>query len=87
MWTYTHAEGCSIAGGEVYRGTAIAELEPAYVYSDLCGGKLWAFDVASGRNEVLVEGLEQVVAVRTGQDGELYVLQHGGAISKLVSGA
>ena len=34
VWTYTHAEGCSISGGEVYRGTAIAELEPAYVYSD-----------------------------------------------------
>ncbi len=86
VWTYSHAEGCSIAGGEVYRGAAIAELAPAYVFSDLCSGKLWAFDVASGRNETLVDGLSEVVAVRTGPDGELYVLQHGGAVSKLVQG-
>lgn len=86
VWMYTHAEGCSISGGEVYRGTAIAGLTPAYVYSDLCGGTVWAFDVTSGRNEVLVDGLEQVVAVRTGPDGELYVLQHGGAVGKLVQG-
>ena len=86
VWTYSHAEGCSIAGGEVYRGTAIAELAPAYVYSDLCSGKLWAFDLASGRNETLVDGLAEVVAVRTGPDGELYVLAHGGTVSKLVQG-
>ncbi len=86
VWTYTHAEGCSIAGGEVYRGTAIAELQPAYVYGDYCGGALWAFDLASGRNEQLVNGLSQVAAVRTGPDGELYVLQQSGTVSKLVQG-
>ena len=86
VWTYSHAEGCSIAGGEVYRGTAIAELAPAYVYSDLCSGRVWAFDLASARNETLVDGLSEVVAVRTGPDGELYVLQHGGTVSKLVQG-
>ncbi len=86
VWTYTHDEGCSISGGEVYRGTAIAELQPAYVYSDYCAGTLWAFDLASGRNETLVDGLDQVAAVRTGPDGELYVLQRSGSVSKLVPG-
>jgi glucose/arabinose dehydrogenase len=86
VWTYTHAEGCSISGGEVYRGTAIAGLQPAYVYSDYCGGKLWAFDLASGRNAVLAEGLNETASVRTGPDGELYVLQVSGSVSKIVPG-
>jgi glucose/arabinose dehydrogenase len=86
VWTYTHAEGCSISGGAVYRGTVIPGLAPAYVYSDYCGGKLWAFDLASGRNVVLKEGLDQVSAVRTGPDGELYVLEHSGAVSTLIPG-
>jgi glucose/arabinose dehydrogenase len=86
VWTYTHAEGCSVSGGEVYRGAAIAELQPAYVYGDYCAGTLWAFDLASGRNEVLVDGLDQTSAVRTGPDGELYVLDRAGTVSKLVPG-
>jgi glucose/arabinose dehydrogenase len=84
VWTYTHADGCSISGGEVYRGTAVAELQPAYVYSDYCGGKLWAFDLASGRNEQLLDGLDQVASIRTGPDGELYVLQLPGSVSRVV---
>jgi len=86
VWTYTHDEGCSISGGEVYRGTAIAGLQPAYVYSDYCGGELWAFDLASGRNEQLLDGLVQVASIRTGPDGELYVLQQSGTVSKVVQG-
>jgi glucose/arabinose dehydrogenase len=86
VWTYTHAEGCSISGGAVYRGTVIPGLAPAYVYGDYCFGTVWAFDLASGRNVVLVEGLAAVSAVRTGPDGELYVLERSGAVSRLVPG-
>jgi glucose/arabinose dehydrogenase len=86
VWTYTHDEGCSISGGAVYRGTVIAGLAPAYVYSDYCAGMVWAFDLASGRNVVLVEGLDDVSSVRTGPDGELYVLERSGTISKLIPG-
>ena len=55
--TYEHGDdGCSISGGAVYRGAAIPELAPAYVYSDYCSGKLWALDLAGGRNLLLREG-------------------------------
>jgi glucose/arabinose dehydrogenase len=82
---YDHSLGCSISGGEVYRGTAIAELAPAYVYSDHCSGTLWAFDAAGGRNLELGE-FENVAAVRSGPDGELYVLEAGGNVYRLVQG-
>ena len=69
-----------------YRGTAIADLAPAYVYSDYCSGTVWALDLAGGRNLTLLEGFSDVTAVRAGPDGELYVLEAGGAVYRLVPG-
>jgi len=82
--TYSHDDGCSISGGVPYRGSAIAELEPAYVYSDFCTGTIWALDLSGSRNLTLLEGFEGVTAVRTGPDGELYVLERGGDIHRLI---
>ncbi|MEJ7800621.1 MAG: PQQ-dependent sugar dehydrogenase [Ilumatobacter sp.] len=84
--TYQHGDdGCSISGGAPYRGTAIGELEPAYVYSDFCSGKLWALDLAGGRNLTLLDGLDSVSSVREGPDGELYILQLTGSVLRLVT--
>jgi hypothetical protein len=83
--TYRHgADGCSVTGGEPYRGTAIPELAPAFVYSDYCSGIVWALDLAGVRNLVLLDGFEGVTAIRADAAGELYVLEAGGAISQLV---
>ncbi len=85
--TYLHGDdGCSISGGVPYRGTAIPELEPAYVYSDYCSGKVWALDLAGGRNLSLLDGFHSVSAVRAGPDGELYVLELTGKLYRLVAG-
>ena len=70
----------------MYRGTAIAGLAPAYVYGDYCSGTVWAFDLASGRNVCSSREFGRVTAVRAGPDGELYVLEHAGAVSRLVPG-
>ena len=40
---YSHNQGCSITGGYVYRGTAIAGLAGTYFYSDFCQGTLASF--------------------------------------------
>ncbi|MCB0965668.1 MAG: PQQ-dependent sugar dehydrogenase [Ilumatobacter sp.] len=83
--TYEHSTGgCSISGGAVYRGSAVPGLEPAYVYSDYCAGTVWALDLAGQRNLTLVDGLDTVVAVRRGPDGELYVVQASGAVSRII---
>ena len=36
--TYTHADGCAVIGGYVYRGSAIPALAGTYFYSDDCSG-------------------------------------------------
>jgi glucose/arabinose dehydrogenase len=84
--TYSHADGCSISGGVPYRGTAIPELEPAYVYSDYCTSTIWALDLEGGRNLTLLEGFDSVSAVRAGPDGELYVLERSGTVHRLTAG-
>ena len=85
--TYRHGtDGCSITGGVPYRGDAIPELAPAFVYSDFCSGILWALDLAGGRNLTLMTGFQSVSAVRAGPDGELYVLERSGTVYRIVPG-
>jgi glucose/arabinose dehydrogenase len=84
---YDHGDdGCSVSGGAVYRGSAIAGLTPAYVYSDYCSGKLWALDLAGTRNLTLLEGFDGVTSVDRGPTGELYVSEQSGTIHRLVPG-
>ncbi len=43
--TYLHSEGgCSITGGEVYRGPALPFLKGSYVFGDYCAGRVVALD-------------------------------------------
>ena len=85
--TYEHgSDGCSVSGGVPYHGVAIPELEPAYVYSDYCSGKLWAYDQAGQRNLLLLDQLGSVSSVRAGPDGEIYILELGGRVSRLSPG-
>ena len=51
---YTHADGCTVVGGYVYRGTADPQLAGAYVYADYCSGTVWAIDAADLGEPTLV---------------------------------
>ena len=55
------------------------------MYSDYCSGIVWALDLAGGRNLTLLDGFDRVTAIRVGPDGELYVLELGGRLSRLVA--
>lgn len=85
--TYRHGpDGCSISGGEPYRGNDIPGLSGAFVHSDYCSGRLWALDLGIGRHILLADGLSEVTAVRADDAGELYVLEAGGRILRLSAG-
>jgi glucose/arabinose dehydrogenase len=85
----TDPPNCSVTGGFVYRGQAIAALRGAYVYSDYCGGAIWGLRHDGSRvteQATLAGGSFPVSSFAQGLDGELYVLQYGssGGIYKLV---
>ena len=86
--TYGHDEGCSITGGHVSRGDALAALRGAYVFADYCAAELRAALVRDGelvderRLGVSVPG-GQVVSFGEGPDGELYVLSLAGEVLRI----
>lgn len=92
---YSHAEGITVIGGYVYRGTAIPEMVGHYFYSDLRSDWIRTFRYADGE---VVEHYDWSRAVEIPWDfwsvfsfgvdghGELYVLAPAGAgaIHKIV---
>jgi cysteine-rich repeat protein len=88
--TYTHAIGCSITGGYVYRGCAMPDLQGTYFYSDICSGFVKTFKGVSGgvaQNQADVSadvapggGLSIGGVSSFGEDarGEMYIVDYGG---------
>lgn len=81
---YSHAEGCSVTGGYVYRGRELPDWQGVYLYGDYCSGALWGLLDGSGAAPLFQTGFR----ISTfGQDdaGELYVSDYGsGRIYRLV---
>ena len=80
---YTHAKGCSITGGYVYRGTRAPALAGRYVYADFCSGQVWSLRGGptaggSAREENgLGVSLSNVTSFGESLNGDLYVLANG----------
>ncbi len=86
---YSHREGCSVTGGYVYRGSSIPELQGHYFYADFCQGWVRSFRHTGGA--VTDEASWPMLSpggpiVSFGEDsaGELYVLQAGGGVFRIV---
>ena len=78
--------GCSVTGGDVYRGSAIPALVGWYVYADYCSGRVWALDAAAALAGGSVETIlvmssgRALSSIAEGPDGELYATDHNGAL-------
>jgi glucose/arabinose dehydrogenase len=90
---YDHNTGCSVTGGEVYRGTAIPELDGVYFYADYCTAILRSFRWANGKvyqhwnwKPVLDPDYKLSTIASFGLDarGELYIVSLDGPIYQLV---
>ena len=85
---YTHADGCSITGGYVYRGTRIPEIAGRYFYTDYCNGWLRSFRFVNGAatssREWPVARLNNPTSFGEDSSGELYVTLSGGSVMRLV---
>lgn len=80
---YTHARGCSVTGGYVYRGKAIPRLVGRYVYGDYCSGTIWSIPVTGGEPRVEPIRVESLVSFGEDLRGELYAVAHGGTIFRV----
>jgi len=86
---YSHAQGCSITGGFVYRGTAVPALAGRYVYSDYCAGFVRSAAVVPGSRTSTRRLAAAGTNISTfGEDeaGELYIADQGsGTLSRLTA--
>lgn len=84
---YSHDFGCSITGGYVYRGSKIAPLQGVYLYGDYCSGTIWGFNADSKgvvTGQVILESELNISSFAEDNDGEIYVVDLGGKIYRLV---
>lgn len=85
---YSHAGGCSVIGGYVYRGGAIPALQGHYFYGDFCQGWVRSFRYAGGSvtDETSWPTLSPGSILSFGEDsaGELYVLNAAGGVFRIV---
>ena len=94
---YGHDVGCTIIGGDVYRGALQPILVGGYLFGDYCSGRLWAIPAAVVAGGGPAPGLLDPVRVGTaggglagfGEDaaGELYAANLDGTISRVVATA
>ena len=81
---YVHTRGrCSVTGGYVYRGSLGTLPAGVYVYGDFCSGEIF---VANGDTQaVLIFTAINISSFGEDEQGELYVVDWGGTVSRLES--
>ena len=90
LFVYDHGDGrCSVTGGTVARGEAVADLAGWYLFGDYCSGQIWALDPTAPPTEPRVEEiarLEVLVALAESPEGEMYAVANGGIVARLIPG-
>jgi glucose/arabinose dehydrogenase len=88
---YTHADGCAVIGGVVYRGCRLPGYAGTYFYSDYCSAFVRSFRLANGQateardwTGQLGRGLDRPTSFGTDADGEVYIVDQDGEIYKIV---
>ncbi|NLF38852.1 PQQ-dependent sugar dehydrogenase [bacterium] len=91
---YTHGDGFSITGGNVYRGNAIPDLTGTYFFADYGSTQIWSFrytgvvtDFTNRSSELQAGGggiVRTIVSFGEDAEGEIYICSLGGAVHKIV---
>jgi uncharacterized repeat protein (TIGR03806 family) len=83
---YSHAQGISITGGYVYRGSAIPALAGRYVFGDFGSGRIWHVARDTPPTLQVTSGFDSGLSIASfAQDhaGEMYVVDFGGTLQQL----
>jgi glucose/arabinose dehydrogenase len=65
VFTFSHDEGCSITGGDVYRGN-IKDLDSKYLFTDFCNGDLYSLDLTNNKVNKFFETESAISNLSTG---------------------
>lgn len=83
VFDYSHAFGCSVTGGVIYRGEAIPDLQAVYLFGDWCSGRVWGLwrdrEFAWQTRELMKTDLP-ISSFGEDEAGEVYVIDYGGAL-------
>jgi glucose/arabinose dehydrogenase len=77
---------CSVTGGFVYRGSAVAAAKGRYFFGDYCSGIVWSLKVSAGTaRDVRRHGFNVPALSSFGEDarGELYLVSQQGTVFRL----
>jgi len=88
VWVYSHALGCAVTGGYVYRGSRVTGARGRYFFGDFCSGTLWSFAVgrtgrASAISPIFDDSIPNISSFGEGGNGELYAVSLDGALYQL----
>ncbi len=88
---YSHgANGCSVIGGYVYRGTRSPALAGRYLFGDYCSGRIWSVAAAGASRQkpaLLRDTTMSISAFGEAENGELYVLDYAaGRVRRITAG-
>jgi glucose/arabinose dehydrogenase len=76
---YSHELGCSVTGGDVYRGMNLPAWQGVYFYGDYCSGRVWGLlrdPTGRWENRLLFETGFTITSFGLDEEGEVYVIQY-----------
>ncbi len=83
IFEYGRDMGCSVTGGNVYRGQAVPDLQAVYVFGDFCTGWIWTtwrdHDL-QWRTSTFMNTTFEISSFGEDEAGELYLIDYAGAL-------
>jgi len=89
VYEYTHADGCAVTGGVVYRGCRMPDLAGTYFFADYCSGFVRSFRLVNGQATDPRDWTASLPAIGSptsfgvDAEGEAYVVSQGGEVYRL----
>jgi glucose/arabinose dehydrogenase len=82
---YTRSDGCSVTGGQVYRGDLLPDWQGVYLYGDFCSGNIWGLLKTGDNfaNSLMFRTSFRISTFGLDEAGEIYLGDYSGAIYKL----
>jgi glucose/arabinose dehydrogenase len=86
VFEYGHDQGCSVTGGEIYRGQSLPAFKGIYLFGDYCSGKIWGLirqKANQWRGQILFNTGLNITSFGTDETREVYLLDMNTGLYRL----